>query len=307
MTTLSPKVLVVLLVAAVAGAQEPLPQVAPFPLEFVRVPSGFGKKDKEDLQKLMPMLLRASDASVPDSARLSAALAELKRQDCGREDECLSQLAKLAGSLYGLYASVDYDTDGFVIATGRVVRDDGVLMGKPTTVRLLKGSQAFKDVARDSLNQLFMGLEVKKLSPFRPKVETPVAKVEPKVETPVVVKPVEIITPPPPPPPVETPSGMRTASYVAMGAGVVGLVVGGVVLATRPSFRTDSNGNIFVGDVQSFKDAQGASAVGVGVMGAGAALAVAGAVMFAMSPAPVAVSAAPVPGGAVVGVGGTFR
>ena len=192
---------VVLLVSLGAFAQEPLPLVAPFTLDVKRTPSGFSKKEKEELQKLFPMLVRGSDAAVPESAKLSSALTELKRQDCEREDECLTQLAKLAGALYGLYVSVDYNTDKHVIAVGRIVRDDGVSMGPAQTVDILKANGAFRDIARDALNQVLAKLAVGKLSPFRP-----VATVVP--DHPTIVKepvkdPVRLDVPPPPPPQFE--------------------------------------------------------------------------------------------------------
>src|SRR5688572_27539026 len=111
--------------AATAVAQEPKPEVAPFPLEIIRTSADATKKDREDLQMLLPMMIRAADASVPDSAKLNAALAKLGRQDCNRDDACLAQLGKLAGSLYAFYVQVDVDLDGNVVASGRVVRDDG--------------------------------------------------------------------------------------------------------------------------------------------------------------------------------------
>ena len=105
----------ILLSAVSSWADEPMPQVAPFTLDVVRAPPEFSKKDKEDLEKLLPMLVRAAKVEVPDAARLSTALTELKRQDCDRDDNCLAQLAKLAGSLYGLFIQLDYDIDGQVL------------------------------------------------------------------------------------------------------------------------------------------------------------------------------------------------
>lgn len=190
-----------ILCGAVALAQESKPELAPFPLGIVRTSPDCTKKDVEDLQKLLPMMLRAADASVPDSAKLSAALANLRRQDCDRDDACLAQLGKLAGSLYAFYAQVDFDLAGNVVASGRVVRDDGKPAGEPKTVKVAKATTAtFRNVALVALKQLLVELDVAHLSPVRP--QEPEVGVKPSLSLrglpsslPVVaepVKPVEV-------------------------------------------------------------------------------------------------------------------
>lgn len=127
----------VLALSGAAFAQAPRPVVMPFPLELKRVPQGFSKEDAEGLQRDLTRLLRKTGAGVPEFAKYDLALKELKRQDCEREDECLVQLAKRAEALcalyglYGLYASLDLTLEGAVVASGRVVRDDG----RPTARR----------------------------------------------------------------------------------------------------------------------------------------------------------------------------
>lgn len=298
---------VVLLVSLGAFAQEPLPLVAPFTLDVKRTPSGFSKKEKEELQKLFPMLVRGSDAAVPESAKLSSALLELKRQDCEREDECLTQLAKLAGALYGLYVSVDYNTDKHVIAVGRIVRDDGVSMGPAQTVDILKANGAFKDIARDALNQVLTKLAVGKLSPFRP-----AATVVP--DRPVIVKepvkdPVRIDVPPPPPPQFEKHTSIgRIIGWVGVGVGAAVGAGGVVAFATAPVVRKDGDGNILPADRLKLAPAQSQQALGVGLMVGGFGVAAAGAVLVAISKdsETVKTTLVPLPGGGVVLVGGAF-
>jgi hypothetical protein len=263
-------VVVTALCALEALASEPLPQVAPFPLEVKRAPSNVAKKDKEELVKLFPMLVRGADAAVPEGAKLSGALAELKRQDCEREDECLTQLAKLSGALYGLYANVDYNTDKRVVAVGRVVRDDGVVMGPAQTVELPKSTKPFKELARDALTQLLTKLAVGKLSPFRPVAPEPVPVPVPVPDKPVVTKDPALMPPPLPPLQVEQrPSMARTVGWVGLGVGAAVAVAGGLVFATAPAIRKDANGNIFAADKQNFPIAQGQQGAGVGLMIAG--------------------------------------
>lgn len=299
---------VVLLVSLRAFAQEPLPLVAPFPLDVKRTPSGFSKKEKEELQKLFPMLVRGSDAAVPESAKLSSALSELKRQDCEREDGCLTQLAKLAGALYGLYVSVDYTTEKHVIAVGRIVRDDGVSMGPAQTVDILKANGAFKNVARDALNQVLTKLAVGKLSPFRP-AATAVADQPASVMKEPAKEMARIEPPPPPPPQFEKHTSIgRIMGWVGVGVGAAVGVAGVIAFATAPVVRKDGDGNILPADRLKLAPAQAQQAVGVGLMAGGFGVVAVGAVMVAISKdsETVKTTLVPVPGGAVVMVGGSF-
>jgi len=299
---------VVLLVSLGAFAQEPLPLVAPFTLDVKRTPSGFSKKEKEELQKLFPMLVRGSDAAVPESAKLSSALSELKRQDCEREDECLTQLAKLAGALYGLYVSIDYNTDKHVIAVGRVVRDDGVTMGPAQTVDILKANGAFKDIARDALNQVLTKLAVGKLSPFRPAATVVPDRPNIVVKDPVK-DPVRIDVPPPPPPQIEKHTSIgRIIGWVGVGVGAAVGVGGVIAFATAPKVGKDGDGNILFADRLKLAPAQSQQALGVGLMAGGFGVAAVGAVMVAISKdsETVKTTLVPVPGGGVVVVGGKF-
>jgi hypothetical protein len=178
-------------------AQEPQPTVAPFPLELKRTPAGFSAKEREELQAEFRRVVRNSGALVPNAGAMDSALAGLKRQDCDREDACLQQLAEKAQTLYGLYASIDYDVTKSVVATGRVVRDDGQVIGELKAITIPKGKDSFVSIARVALVQLLDALKVRQLPPFR----------EAK---PVAVKPPEVVAekhepPPMPPPPVPSP------------------------------------------------------------------------------------------------------
>lgn len=297
-----------------ALAQEPLPLVAPFTLDVKRTPSGFSKKDKEELQKLFPMLVRGADAAVPESAKLSSALSDLKRQDCEREDACLSQLAKLAGALYGLYVSVDYNTEKHVVAVGRVVRDDGVSMGPAQTVDLSRTNAPFKDIARDALGQVLTKLAVGKLSPFRPAAavvsEQPTVVVKEPAEDPLRAD-----VPPPPPPPIVTQPrelDLKTPGYVLLGVGG-GVAIGGVLVFALANPRVDANGVIERGSstpaeaVEAYKAARNQQTIGLVMTGVGAAAVATGLVLTLLPPKQsVVVTAAPTAGGAMFSVGGVF-
>jgi hypothetical protein len=299
-------------IAGVAAAQEPRPTVAPFPLELRRVPSGFSKKEREDLQKIFPILLRAAGAAVPDAARLSAATNELKRQDCDREDACLAQLAKLSGSLYAVYVGVDYTLEKHVVVTGRVVRDDGVVSRALQTVDIVKEG-AFRDVARDGVNQLLSKLDVMRLPSVR---EVAVVKKDPepvikKDPDPIVTKKDPDPLVPPPLPPVDTGAGQRTAGMALLiGGGAVALaggVIAGVGGGMAGGIERDGNVTTSAG-AKTAAEARTLTGVGFAVLGVGAAAGVLGGLLFAMAPsAPVSsVSVVPVNGGGVVQFGGQF-
>lgn len=300
----------VLLVAGVASAQAPQPSLTPFPLELKRKPSGFSAKDTEELQKDFVRLVRKSGALVPDTASLELAVKELKRQDCEREDECLKQLALQAQTLYGLYASVDYTLEGAVVASGRVVRDDGKIASALQTVTMPKGKDAFRDVAKVALVRLLEQLELAKLPPFRP-VEKP-----PEVVTDVPKKDPEVKLPPPPPPPVVE-KGVppaKIAGWTMVGVGAAALV-GGVVMLAVADPQLGADGVIIPKEGQTpdaaaaaYRTARTQQTIGGVIAGVGGAMAVGGLVMVLMTgeePAQT-VSVVPVAGGAMVSIGGTI-
>lgn len=297
--------LAVCLGGALASAQEPKPTVVPFPLEL-RTAGAATDKDMADLQSAWRRMLRAG-ALVPDTGTVDAALAATGRRDCEREDECLKALATKAGTLYAVYANVGMDlTRTKVVATGRVVRDDGKRVGDIRTTTVALGSDGFLPAAKVALEKLVEFLEVAKLSPVRP-VES---------DRPVVTE-----LPPPTPPPavtVEKPMGGGKIGGIALLAGgvvVLGVGIGLVASAAADTgaMKLDAEGRI-TGLPATQETADKASSLGArrglgGVfIGVGAAAAVAGVVLFAVTgnESGVAVGATPLPGGFAASVGGTW-
>jgi hypothetical protein len=291
-----------------ALAQEVKPSIAPFPLDLKRTPKSFSEKARKDLAREYRRLLAVS-AELPDSAQLESALAQLKRQDCEREDECLSQLATIAQSLYALYASVDLSVDEKrVIATGRVLRDDRQLMGEPVRIEVAKGPRdAFEEVARVALTQLIERLVVgQKLPSFRPKPPDPV------VVAPLpAVEPIQVL---PPAVEVRSPVGNRSVGQilVAVGGGVV--VIGGVLFAVGQgigrSVVLDENLNVPRAQLGSFETGRTLTTVGLVGAGVGVATAIVGAVLWGVNvnqpESRVTAGLVPVPGGAAFSVQGAF-
>lgn len=294
----------VLACGAVARAQDPLPQVVPFPLELKRVPMGTSEKERDELIRKFPMLVRGADAEVPDAAKMTQALAALKRQDCDRENECLSQLAKLSGALYGLYANVDFTLDKRAIATGRIVRDDGLTMGPAQSVEVPIKAGAFRVAAQDALKQLLVKLELKKLSPFRPVVaETP------PIESASTAA--EKSGPPLPPPLVveDMGSGQRQNGKIVLFAGAglaaVGAVLAGIGGGIGAGAAHDGSFVTSEEAARQVKTGQTLTTVGFVGLGLGVAAGAVGALMWSSAPGP-SVALVPFPGGGAVHVAGQF-
>jgi succinyl-CoA synthetase beta subunit len=126
------------------------PSIAPFPVNLRRVPTGFTAKNEEALGAEVRKAVRDTGASVPNAYKLSQVFAELKRQDCDLENECLSQFAVRAETLYGLYVSIDLSLLGVLVVSGRVVRSDGVVAVDQKSVSRELGKDAFATVAMNS-------------------------------------------------------------------------------------------------------------------------------------------------------------
>ena len=291
------------LCAAVALAQEPRPEVAPFPLEIIRTSDDCTKKDAEDLKKLLPMMLRAAAAAVPDSAKLAAALDELHRQDCSRDDACLAQLAKLAGSLYAFHARLDFDLDGDVVASGRVVRDDGRPVRAPRTVQLPRGTVSFRDAAQAALKQLLVELDLAQLPSFRP--QEPVLETPPLVLVPVPEAP-RVVVPAAPP---ATGSPLRALGFIGVGTGAACIFAGALLFATAGVARTEvSQGVVRVvnDDASKVPGIQRAQGAGVVLLAVGGGLAVAGAGLALFGPHRPIATVVPLNAGAAVLIEGAI-
>ncbi len=306
--------LALLLVSRVASAQEPTASVMPFTLDVQRVAPGFSKKEIDELKAELPRFLRVAKLDIPLTTAAQEALIALKRQDCDRDDGCLQQLAQKAQTLYAMYASIDYTIEKNVVASGRVVGDDGTLMRRQVAVTLPKGKAAFGVVAREALAKLVGELELTKLPASRAVVVPPtpavVEKVEPaKSEVPVeTITPVVVGPPPPQPPMVQASSdSTRTVAYVTIGAGLAAVIFGAAYGLTAEPIRFDET-NVVAADASKVAGTRLRQGIGLGAVGAGAAAIIVGAVIWGTSPASgPSVAVMPIAGGGIVSVGGTFQ
>jgi hypothetical protein len=204
-----------------------------------------------------------------------------------------------------LYADVELTITGQVVATGRVIRDDGKLMGTPAKVSMVKGKDAFKDMAKVALVRLLEELKVSSLPPFRPVEKTPDV---PVVVAPPVEKHPDLV--PPPLPPVEVKHSEvrshakeRTGGWIVAGVGGAVAVAGAVILATATS-KLDPQA---LNTRQAVDAAGNQQRLGVGLIVGGGVVA-AGGVVWSVLHKDEVVTAALVPqsDGATLVVGGRF-
>jgi hypothetical protein len=310
--------LVVGLVAAMSVAEAPTARIAVFPLKVRQAPLGFGEAGTAKLHAELVKVLREAGLRMPAAYDVDDALKRTRRQDCELEDACLVALAVVTDSLYALFVSVEWDTVQKLTATGRVVRQDGSLVVPARSVTLRTSKETFGASAKDAVRRLIVDeLKVGSLPTVMP-----TAAVAEKPPTPVVVDagvPVAVVDagvselPPPPPPPVTGPSAGRMIGYAATAAGGLGVVVGSVLFITGNSAVTTqlgSNGQLSpTGNAQTALAGAAQQRVGVGVLAAGVAVTAAGVVTILLTGNEAPKTTwwwAPVPGGAAVGLGGTF-
>ncbi len=272
-------VFAMLLLAATNVAAQPLkPEVMAAPLSLRRVPAGVTTSDKERLQREFTRQLKLAGAVLPSFEVTESALRGVKGQDCSRDDACLAALAKRASVLYGLFASIDVTVEGQIVATARVVRDDGEVVRPLVSVSRARGQARFVDEAVPVLVELVNGLSLATLPPQRP-----VAPSRPTVAAPVLTVPEKVAELPPPPPmvvaaePVVPVRPKPTAPWVLIGTGagvaVAGSIVGLVGYFTQAAIPRTEGVLHNPDDAASFRQGSimataGLGAIGVGVIGA---------------------------------------
>jgi len=239
-----------------------------------------------------------------------ASVAALKRSDCEVRDECLRQLAVAAGTLYGIYASVERNALGNELtATGRVVNQDGIQVRAPVriTVTIKAG---IPEAAHDALSQLLDKLDLSTLPAVlsQPKAvavtpDVPLANPTPEAQ---------LNLPPPPPPPGDTGTdGVRIAAWTTGGLAVVagGLAAGFGVSALSSKGSLPADGHLISDDQARSQQSvnQNASiALGAGI--AAGVFAAASIALFTMSGSSSSstVAVVPTPGGGALTFSGGF-
>jgi hypothetical protein len=293
------------LVAMLVFAQEP-GVIVVHPLEFKKAPLDFNKKTADDMQVELKRLTKKSGQKL-------CATPKDGKSDCETNDASLRELATEAKSLYALYANVDLSLDNLVIAIARVVRDDGVLIRGPKTVRLPLGKDKFADVSRVALAKAIEDLELRTL----PKVRTASAiKETPEIvkpkESEVMLKPPEVVSMPPEVvKPIETKSHsgwMKPSGLIIGGVGAVTAIIGAVVFVTAPAAPETVNKIPFESSDAAVAR-QSTHGAGVALIGAGVGVAAVGAILFLAAPESASkpmVSVAPTANGATFSVQGRF-
>lgn len=290
-------------ISATAFARSPKPTLMPLPLEFKQAATAdFSTNDREALQREYIRLLRLAGAQVADFAHYEVALKDLKREECERHDDSLAQVAKKAETLYALYASIDATTDGELVVSGRVVRDDGKPATALESVRFRRGADSPLSMVKTALGDLFAQLKIGDLSPTR---EVELAKVEPAKEPqePALVTSPPVIQ--------DAGAGQRSVGKALVYSGGAVALVGALVAGAGAGigYRQDlKQMNVPAGQVETLATAKTLTAVGFVGIGVGALAAGVGAILWGTAaPAPLTqVSVLPMTGGGVVLLGGEF-
>jgi hypothetical protein len=288
----------VMVLAATVHAQTARPVVMPVPLELKG--AGLSDADRERLSREFRRLLKLAGTAAPDLSRADEAVTALSAAGCESNDACVAAWAAKAEALYAVFATIERSPDGGVVAVGRVVRDDGVVVRSRATVSQPPGP--FIDTARVALTELFRVLNVGGLSPVR---------VIEKEVTVVVPTPVEVPVPQPamPPSPVVPAPAPRGVGLVV--AGGASFLAGLIVLAATglPALSVRGSGSppvaASVGEANTLFVGYVGSIVGFALVGAGAVAGGLGALLWASSPGP-RVGVAVGSSGVSVSLGGVF-
>jgi hypothetical protein len=277
------QLLLLSLVSLAVSAQE-LPSIVLHPLEVKKAPLDFNKKTAEELQSDLRRLARKNGCRLTDTPKDG-------HNDCSTNNESLRELAVEANSLYVLYSSVDLGLDNIVTAVARVVRDDGVVMRGPKTVKLPLGKDKFSDVARAAMGQAIDALEMSTLPAVKTviavKVDDPVKPKDPeiKVKDPTIKPPDVVVNPPikvvKPVEPVADGQWMKPTGLVVGGIGLATAIAGGVIFAMNtfdPARIPPNQGFIYQSTKQQMQP------VGVGLLAGGGAVALAGGIIYLMAP-----------------------
>jgi hypothetical protein len=297
------------------------PTIAPYTLEVTRSPKGSPPSATDELRTELRKLLRDGGVVMPNSASLSETIVALRRQDCDRENACLSSLALRSQSLYALYASIDTELGDVVVVTGRVVRDDGLEMGRVKGLSAKATGKTFVTVGKGLLAKLVAELKVSSLEPTRP-----VAKPEPLVTTKpsepeggvVVAAAPDVgaqLSLPPPTPPEGSP--LKTVGFVTAGVGVAAAIAGGVLFGVGSGSvrQINDDGAVVPGAgqspedaVKSYRQATTLQPAGLGLLIGGVAAGVAGLALGLATPGggTTRISVVPAPGGPFIGVSGEW-
>ena len=242
------------------------PRLAVHPLGLGNFPA----EQQEILKSQFEVLVaRVAGVKLAGSSRLDDTLTKAAAANCEVRDSCLRFLAESTDSLYGMYVRVDNGPTG-VIATGRVVRSDGV------TVRKVRVDA---ESARDALVLALRELKLDTLESTLPSNPLPVA---------------ESFSPPPMPPAAvdvarerEAATNWKKVTGVSLiGVGAATLATGGVFAGLAASDAAanppDSTGAVSSVHAAGAANALQRSRIAAVLIPTGAALAVIGAIVLAL-------------------------
>ena len=149
------------LCALSAVAQTAKPSIAPLVLDYERVPAL--KRQSAALQSTFAQLLESeSGVSFLLPGEVETASKTVGRTDFRENDESVMLVAKNAGALYALYSWVQLKPDGDMVLSGRVIRDDGKVMGT-ASVHQRRGKEALPELLKALVPGYLSELKLKAL------------------------------------------------------------------------------------------------------------------------------------------------
>jgi len=230
------------LLAAAPGLAQEDATLAALPLD---IPAGSGLlKHERVLRRAYRDVLEAQTRVVLSrEVEVAASMRALSKADYGESDVTLARVAYGAGTLYALYAVVRLNAEGVLVASGRVVRNDGKQMSIGTARLPWLKTGTPEDASRQAFSQLLGMLVLGRLPAV--KEAPPVAVAETAVSVPS--QPPETWALPALPPPQQVPqqdeaapaaSSMSLWPYVVVGCAGLAFAAGGTaLLATRQPFN----------------------------------------------------------------------
>ncbi len=230
------------------------PRLAVYPLQIANLPKGVKPENAEPVSQQFRRLLTEAGAKLPEMGSMRGAVSDLKQLDCAHSDACLRQLAQMSRVLYAIYVELDVSNAGDVLATGRVVQDDGQRIRSLMVARVPMGKQPYAEAAKAALRQLFERLQLGSLPAVRTELLPPrevvlvdtvkqiakpadVPKVVPVAPAPVVATAVDQAQP-------ETSSAGPTALMVGGAIGAAGGVVALILSANDYAALNVKDGNV---------------------------------------------------------------
>ena len=243
-----------------------------------------------------------SGTIVPARREVELIMKELTRHDFRDADAALADAARAGGTLYALFASLHANADGTLLLGGRIVRDDGRLMGV-AAVSAPKDPRSLPRRVSDLLVELLGQLHAGGLPSFKEVVTAEAPRLEPLASVAPVPSAEAMVDSSPGRPLRPGPAVTVIGLGVAAAGGVVAII--GATQGAR--LTPDTQGAVPMDQLPALRTARVLTTGGLVAGGVGVAALAIGVTLWVTGPsAPVTVSCRLTPGGAAMTFGGGF-